>query len=207
MKRLLALAGLVGVLATACEPPVPTVEHTLIVGDSLPYQVEQIEDGALVGADWLVAPGVTASHGFITQGLHDRVLDAARAPTEALFALGLNDASLPAGWTGSDFDNMVKLLDTLHSSTCEIIALPGVGPQVTGAYRIEIEQARVDLYLLGISRGAVVIDWQTIVTMDPTLLRADGIHLRDDPAGVERSDPAAASVLRNFYADGVEQCV
>jgi hypothetical protein len=205
LKRTITLLPLLGLLSLnlSCKP----VEGlNLIIGDSVSWQAAEPNGDPLDTAGWLAAPGVTADHAYITQGVADQVNDPARSPGVAVYALGLNDAAMPEGWTTRDFDNMVRVLNTLDPATCEVIVLPGVGAVVQGQYRAEIEEARVAMYLLGVSRGAELVDWQPIVDADPSLLRADGIHLRDDPSGVRRSDPSAAATRRQLYLNGVAQC-
>lgn len=207
MRRFIPLVGAAAVImAAACQPAPPVADQTLIVGDSVTWQIELIGGDSLNAADWLNAPGVTATHPFINNGVNDRIYNAQRAPEVVVYALGLNDASPPSGWDAQDFDAMNAIFDRLHDDTCLVVVLPGVGPQVTGAYRAEVNEARVAMYLSAVSRGAVTADWQPIVDADPSLLRADGIHLRDDPRGVERADIAAARVRRGLYARGVAQC-
>ena len=149
-----------------------------------------------------------------------------RWPQKYVVAMGLNDASPMLGgdgWTSADVDRFRTLINTVHSTSCVVLVLPGHGSNLgqysNPAWNAEIEKARVALAQLAAERPhTLTIDWQGVIDQHPEYMDEDGIHLptpgklpADDLAmaaldKMNPVDPVAAAARQDFYWKGVAQC-
>ncbi len=149
-----------------------------------------------------------------------------KVPQKLVVAMGLDDAAPTShggdGWTSADVDRFRTLINTVHSTSCVVLVLPGHGPNVEQYYSgwsAEIDKARADLTQLATQRPhTFTIDWQKVIDQHPEYLDEDSIHLptpnklpADDMAMAQQdkmnpTDPVAAAARQDFYWNGVAQC-
>lgn len=227
MTRRLTLAlAVVGLLALACKPE-PTAGSVNLTGDSVTVQAvlagsgvegEPTDLDVYAGLGWRLDSAGTDSDGTPRPTPQEHLTAQVNnwddpRPETLVTAFGINDSS-PAngGWDWDDVARFAEHLDTPHETSCVVVVLPGYGDGISAAHGAELDHARADLASLAGQREGptVVVDWQTVVDEDPTVLDADGIHLApaqtpEDDGGYGISERAAEERLGLGW-EGVAQC-
>lgn len=216
LKSLLApLVALAALLApvqpseATTDQPAPHAGSVTIAGDSITLQTTLTGaswPGALVhaGLGWQVADAWPYVYNDATQG-HDQVF---------VYALGMNDASPDTGgWTMDDVWAMRYMLAIPPiPGSCEVIVLPGSGVGMSQAHKDALVQERVwAKYVITpekiqAGRKVVVVDWQSVIDADPSVVAPDGIHLKPDPAGPFGLSQHAGDARKALYQQGIDGC-
>jgi hypothetical protein len=212
--RRLKVATLAALTVASCIPaganppgPLDTID---VLGDSV---TEQAYSGA---GGWSGSPSLDtqkiAGSGWDVDDVEAPYAAsvAADPPDVTVIALGPNDAD-PAGggWTLYDIANWYDLLQATPEGSCIVVVLPRHGPGFPGTWAAELNEARtymVDLMSPGgqfeppANRRRVLMDWNTVTSINPSYLAADGIHL----TAVNEDAPAYAR--QDMYWDGAGNC-
>lgn len=222
---ILALPAL-GLVALACKPE-PTAGSVNLTGDSVTVQALLAGSGAAgeptdldvyAGLGWRLDSAGTDSDGnprptpqeHLTAQVYD---ETDPRPQVLVTAFGINDsAPMHGGWDWDDVARFAEHLDTPHPESCVVVVLPGYGDGTSAEHATELDRARADIASLADGREGptVVVDWQTVVDEDPTVLDDDGIHLAkaetpEDDGGYGISERAAEERLGLGW-EGVAQC-
>jgi hypothetical protein len=183
-----------------------------VAGDSLTVQAMAPGPGRTAPRDLEVHAGLGWTAASVQPELDESV--AATPIGTLIVALGTNDSSLLVGtdgWTPDDVTQFRRLMSTPEASACVVLVLPGHGAAIDPAYATEMDEARAALRALAWERGTtgagptVLVDWQTVIDRQPTLLAGDGIHLADDPA-THAASAASSAARTDLYWQGVRQC-
>lgn len=189
--------------------PSPSKGSVTIAGDSITLQTALTGaawPGALVHADigWQVANAYPYINNDVAYG-HDQVF---------VYALGMNDSNpVTGGWTMEDVwaERYMLALPPIPG-TCEVVVLPGNGAGMSQAHKEQLVAQRIwTKYVIvpekiAAGRKVVMVDWQTWLDADPSLVSSDGIHLPSDPNGPWGLSKKAGEARAAMYQFGIDQC-
>lgn len=214
---------------------IPTPNTVTVTGDRLSQQTFDADangtfayTSAAPAASNLLASAETINASYTASSVQTVINNYSifRWPQRLVMAMGIKDASPLAGgdgWTEGDAEKVRTLVNTVHSTACVVVVLPGHGSgQGAGAnpvWNAEIDEARASLAQIAAQRPrTLVIDWQQVIDQHPEYLDEDGIHLPtpgtlpaedlalEQQGKVSPVDQTAANARQNFYWEGVSRC-
>jgi len=219
MNRLIAIAATALVAILGCIGCVPTPEPNTIdiVGDSISTQAywgrsaEYDAQGRPANADVLHDEWAGRVFADAQPAATQRAADG--RPAIMVIALGTNNAgAYSSGWGPDDEADFNRLLFTPSSSACVVVILPGYivrGPNTPDLLtQYSMHQAHEAMKAKAAQRPrTIVVDWQAIISANPSIIGPDGIHLASDAKlSGDLANPAAANAWAKMMWDGVARC-
>lgn len=202
-----ALAALVALIASACEPPPPQAppvpDRVAMAGDSIGWQALLYSGTANIINGYDTTDKLYP--GWRAQNAQPRVSQDVQGATTSPDVLVIEFGHNYITWGDAQRNELSALAFTPHPDTCVVLVKPHIAPQNTNKTTLNGYRAHVDA-IAATRANTVVVDATSVLGVHPEYLDEDGIHLEVPPWDYGVPDQPSAVAFAQMIAAGVAAC-